>query len=213
MWCVEPGSGLNIDKALENHTSSIDRFEKRYVFVWTLLYLLMGLANTVWDNYWSWHEAIALVLFLITIAGGIAFLIHKHWRKAVSALLALPILWVADVALSAAGIDAKQRSFWLTYPFYAFQVEGNANAAFKWAENGWFLGGGWQYTLLHEPQAYSWNRLISKSSDETQFIIGTNDKFKVSKMSAGDCEIQHLRHLGGHWYLQTSDYGEGLGCG
>jgi hypothetical protein len=190
----------------------VDRFELKCMVLWSIIYILLGLANTVFDHYWVWHKAVAFILFLFTVAFGISLLVRKRPRGALSVFLALPILWAVDSAASAIGVDVKQRSFWLAKLYYSHQVGGGETTTFKWAENGWFLGGGWNYTLLHEPAAYSWNKFNSRSVDETHFIIGTSNKFKASKASDGSCQNENLRHLGGDWYLQTVEYGEGIWC-
>jgi hypothetical protein len=205
------GNTISLVSAKQKYSNS-DRFEKRYLFGWAVCYLLIGLMNTVFDRQGSGYQVVALLLFALTVVVGTILLLLECSRRAASVFLALPILWAFDFALSAIGADVNQRSFWLTYPYYATRVEAAKAATFKWAQNDWYLGGGWQYKLLHEPGAESWKQFGSTSKDETQFISGTGNKFKAFKRISGECENQELRHLGGNWYMHKSVFGEGIGC-
>lgn len=189
-------------------SSTSDFFTWRYLAAWAILYVLFGAINIVFDHYWYWTDALAISVFVLTFIWGLFWFFRNHNRRAVSVLLALPILWGCDFALTAIGVDAVQRSFWLTYPFYVSQVEPDKAKTFQWAENGYLFGGGWQYTLLYEPLPIAWNKFTAVPVEETKYFIGTINKSRSQRTSNSDCERRQIRHLGGRWYFQSFETGD-----
>ncbi len=184
-------------------------FTCRYLVAWAILYLLFGLINIVFDHYCNWTDALAISAFVLTSIWGLFWFFRNHNRRAASVLLALPILWGCDFALTAIGVDAVQRSFWLTYPYYVFQIDEDKAKSFQWAESVWLLGGGWHYTLLYDPAEVNWNEFSSDAGSDRSYLIGTRNKTLALKTDAGD-ERREMRHLGGRWYFQSFENGEGL---
>ncbi len=187
-----------------------DLFAWRYLAAWAIFYVAFGAVNVVFNQYWNWHENLALVLFLATIIVGFYWLIRGWKWKALSIFSALPILWVCDFALTSIGADVVQRSFWLTYPYYASHIQTGRREPFKWAESGWFLGGGTVNTLWHEPDATVWDRYKPDSDGNHQFLIGTSETVTTQKDAAGNCERLTIRRLGSGWYFENNMYGESL---
>jgi hypothetical protein len=153
--------------------STTDFFTWRYLTAAAILYVLFGLINIVFDHYLYWTDALAISVFVLTSIWGLVWFFRNHNRRAASVLSALPILWGCDFGLTAIGVDAVQRSFWLTYPYYVFQIDENKAKSFQWAESARFLAGGWHYTLLYDPAEVSWNQFNADADGETPYVIGT----------------------------------------
>ncbi len=141
----------------------------------------------------------------------IVALFKRRWWRTVSIFLACPGVFVFAYLLGLVGVDRYQLAFWVSYPYYHYQVQNGSTREFDWSEGGVFLGGGWQNALVYDPDDVIWKEAARKSSAEL-YGIGFRELTDLRNSTAENCEMRVLRQLGGNWYLDTLYYGGGFIC-
>jgi len=188
-----------------------DRFELRYTAFWALCYVLAGLLHVVAGDRLS-PDLLIIALLLATLGLGTYWFIRKYIRRGMSIVLSFPAVWGLDVALSSIGVDAIQRSFWLTYPYYASMIEPGKPQVFEWGDHGIFLGGGWYYTLLYDPTGNEWASFAAYGPAGAPNPLGLRQRQNHGPFDPDDCQARYIREVGGAWYVKTQYYGGGFVC-
>ncbi|MGL4491083.1 MAG: hypothetical protein ACRCU5_16710 [Rhizobiaceae bacterium] len=186
-----------------------DGFSFRPLTIFGFWYLAAAVLGAIFNN--SAFIALCASISIVFAALLVAALFKQRWRRASSFLLAFPGVFAFAYAIGSMGIDRYQLAFWATYPYYQFQVHYGQAKEFNWSEDGVFLGGGWQNTLVYDPDNTIWSDAARKSSVQKN-LIGFEVLTDPRNSTVEDCDMRLLRQLGGSWYLETQYYGGGFIC-
>jgi hypothetical protein len=193
-----------------NKVGELDHYSIAPVLLLFLVVVGLGISGAVFGT-----SFVDLIVDGLCMIASIAYLLVKawrrEWRRASSLLIAFPICLVSIRVFWAVGIDGSQAAFWLTYPYYATQVETHLSRRFAWGEGAIFLGGGWMNTLVYDPQDSEW-KLFGAQRPPTENFFGLGNTRKIMTSSVDSCEMKVLKRLGGHWYFEQEYYGGGFVC-
>lgn len=192
-------------------TPKIDDFSTLPTLILYLGIIAFGIYNAVLAKT---SNSIDILLFFGLIIGFV-FLITKlvlrQWKKAFSVFIAIPVCLTANLFFSRLGIDGAQLSFWTTYLYYKSQVTPGNAQRFKWGEDGIFLGGGWQNTLIFDPSDADWET-YTNARPALNNALGLGYTQKINVAGENNCDMKTLKKLAVNWYFEQQYYGGGFTC-
>ncbi len=165
-----------------------------FIFWPIAIFYIIAFGPLLVGRFWLQDDFIGLLIwavcFVCAFLMAAVYLLKWRWRKSLSLIFAPFIAGAIVTAQFYFGFDVQWTKFQVMRPYYVWSVRGVDLAAFEWPEQGVFLGGGWNETLIYDPSG-------QRMSDRKRYP-------SLAKYSGDTVEV---RTMGGHFYLVTSSYG------